>query len=156
MLLSMFITFLSARKFKGKVFVLLTTAVLILISVSSAGFPSIKVLEAEPNEGYWQVNLLAIPLSFPFHAHFSEVGGFVMPPPPPHFIRPPYYDVKLYSFGFEIGVNYFIPLTTNYIIFLLSFFLLVNLVGAIFGYWISKTPFIDRYFGRRKPETETT
>ena len=157
MLLSMFISLLLARKFKGKVFVLLITAVLILISVSSAGFPSIKDLEAEPNEGYWQVNLFAIPLSFPFHAHFSEVnGGFIMPPPLPHFIRPPYYDVKLYSFGFEIGANYFIPLTTNYVVFLTSFFLLVNLVGAIFGYWISKTTFMNRYFARRKPETETT
>jgi len=41
MILSMFISLLLARKFKGKVFVPLMTAVLILISVSSIGFPSV-------------------------------------------------------------------------------------------------------------------
>jgi len=34
--------------------------------------------------------------------------------------------------------------------------LLINLVGAVFGYWISKATFMDRYFVRRKPTTETT
>jgi len=150
MLLSMFTSFLLARRFKGKVYVLLVTVILILVSLFSAGFPSLKDLEAQPKEGYWQVNLFAIPLSFPFYVHISEVKGGIVAPPLPHFIPPPHYDVKLYSFGFEVGANYFIPLTTNYIILLVSFFLLVNLVGAILGYWISKTTFIDKLLTRRK------
>jgi len=51
---------------------------------------------------------------------------------------------------------YLINLTPSYIILLVSFFLLINVVGAILGYWISKTTFMNRYFARRKPATKTT
>jgi len=150
MLLSMFISFLLAGRFRGKTYVLLMAVALFLVSMFSTGFPTLKDLEAQPKEGYWQVNLFAIPLSFPFYAHISEVKGGIIAPPLPHFIPPPRYDVKLYSCGFEIGANYFIPLTTNYVIFFISFFLLVNLVGTMLGYWIRKTTFVDKLLARRK------
>jgi len=154
MLLSMFISLLLARKFKGKVFVLLTTAVLILISVSSIGFPS--VWGSWRGNTYWQVNLPVIPLSLPFHVSIPEVSyGLIEPPFYPKPL-PPSYDVELFFLGFMIDGLYLINLTASHIIFLISFFLLINLVGAIFGYWISKTTFMDRYFARRKLETETT
>ncbi len=153
MLLSMFMSLLLARKFKGKVFVLLMTPVLIIISVSSIGFPS--VWSSYYGIIFWQMNSPAIPLSFPFHVSMRETYRYTSSIHP----TPPGYDVKLFFLWSTIdGLLgfYLINLTASYITLLASFFLLVNLVGAIFGYWISKTPFIDRYLGRRKPETETT
>lgn len=32
-----------------------------------------------------------------------------------------------------------------------SFFLLVNVIGAVVGYWISKASFLDKLFNRRNP-----
>ncbi len=136
-----FISFVLSRRFAGKTYVLSMIVTLFFVSLFSAGFPSVKDLEVQPKEGYWQVNLFAIPLSFPFYACISEFEGWYVAPP--LFIPPPRYDVKLYFCGFEIGANYGIPLTTNYAIFLISFFLLINLIGAILGYWINKTKFID-------------
>ena len=153
MLLSMFISLLLARRFKGKVFVLLMTAVLILVSVSSIGFPS--VWRSYYGVTFWQVNSPAIPLSFPFYVSIPEVDYLTINIPHPKPL-PPGYDLELFFLGFMIDGLYLIHLEASHIIFLVSFFLLINLVGAIFGYWISKTTFMDRYFGRRKPETETT
>jgi len=150
MLLSIFTSFILARRFKGKVYVLLMIVFLVIVSLVSIGVPSVEVYaHAHGTTTVWKVNIPAIPLSFPFHAHISEVKGIIIAPPLP-FIPLPHYDVKLYTCGFEIGANYFIPLTTNYIIFLISFFLIINLVGAILGYWISKTTFIEKILPRRK------
>jgi len=150
----MFITFLLARKFKGKVLVMLITAILILISVSSIGFPSVW----GPWRGhtFWQVNLPAIPLSLPFYVSIPEVPyGLIEPPFYPKPL-PPSYDVELFFLGFIIDGLYLINLKASHIVFLISSFLLVNLVGAIFGYWISKTTFMNRFSARRKPEMKTT
>jgi len=49
----------------------------------------------------------------------------------------------LYFLGWQIFGST-LPLQLETLAFLTSFFLLVNLVGAIFGYWISKTTFIDK------------
>jgi len=70
MLLSMFTSFLLARRFKGKVYFLLMTVVLILMSVLSIGFPSVWGTMRDGTT-VWQVNLPAIPLSFPFHTSIS-------------------------------------------------------------------------------------
>jgi hypothetical protein len=148
----MFISLLLARKFKGKVFVLLTTAVLILVSVSSIGFPS--VWGSYFGDTFWQVNSRTIPLSYPFHVNIFNTHHATI-----NLLRyrtPPTYDMELFFFVFMIDAVILISFQVSHIILLVSFFLLVNLGGAIFGYWISKTTFIDRYFGRRKPETETT
>jgi hypothetical protein len=160
MLLSMFTSFLLARRFKGKVYVLLMTVVLILMSLLSIGFPSVWGTLSSVNiilDGttVWQVNLPAIPLSFPFHASISEpppinIAGDWMPPIP----FPPLYSVKLYFLAYQVWTNEMLGplhlLTSEHIVLLLPFFLLVNLVGAILGYWISKATFIETLFARRK------
>jgi len=102
------------------------------------------------------MNSPAIPLSFPFYVSIPEVSYAtinIYPEPRP---LPPGYDVELFFLGFMIDGLYLIHLKASHIIFLVSFFLLINLVGAVFGYWISKATFMDRYFVRRKPTTETT
>ncbi len=77
MFLSIFMSLLLARRFRGKTYVFLMMAALFLVSMFSTGFPSIKSLEAEPREGYWQVNLFAIPLSFPFYVYISKISEFI-------------------------------------------------------------------------------
>jgi hypothetical protein len=153
MLLSMFISFLLARKIKGKLYVLLITVVLILVSLFSIGFPSIWDYlgwRYSPEYRFWQLNLPALALSFPFHVYFSQVflpahWHFVSPLP-----NPPIYDLSLYFLVFKLESFGRIYLTIGYIILLVPFFLLVNLVGAILGYWISKTTFIDKLLKKRQ------
>jgi len=143
MLLSMFISFILARRFKGKVYILLITVVLILVSLFSIGFPSVWDLGGwySPQYRFWQLNLPARALSFPFHVYSSLVRlRFVLPGPP----IPPIYDLNLYFLVFQLESFDRIYLSTGYIILFVSFFLLVNLVGVILGYWISKTTFIDK------------
>jgi len=160
MLLSMFISFLLARKFKGKVYVLSMIVVLILISLFSIGVPSVwgtlewhRLAVEYVGEGttIWQLNIPAIPLSFPFFASISVeyyILLFIV-----GYTSPPLYHVELYFLTNQIWANNYAHwfLTSEHIILLVSSFLLINLVGAIFGYWISKTSFIEGYVARRKP-----
>jgi hypothetical protein len=158
MLLSMFISFLLARKFRGKTYVLLMAYILLLMTIFSMGFPNIGRVQWRARVHgmqttlvitFWKVYLPAIPLSFPFYADISEVsyGTIAIFPQPPYIPR---YDVKLFFLGLQIENLYFIHLTTSHIIFSVSFFLLFNLVGAIFGYWISKATFIDKLLKKRQ------
>ena len=153
MLLSIFISFLLTRKFKGKVYILLMTAVLILISLFSIGVPSIwgtlewhrLAVEYYGEETtIWQLNIPAIPLSFPFHASISEEYPILLIRP--GYTPPPSYQIELCFLTSKIWANDYVNrfLTSEHIFLLLSSFLLVNLVGAILGYWISKTTFIDK------------
>ena len=154
MLLSMFISFLLARRFKGKVYFLLMTVVLILMSLLSIGFPSVWGTMRDGTT-VWQVNLPAIPLSFPFHTSTSEpppiniAGDWILP-----FPFPPTYSVRLYFLTYQVWTNEMPDplqlLTSEHIVLLPPFFLLVNLIGATFGYWISKTTFIDKLLKKNK------
>ena len=143
----MFISFLLARKFRGKVYILSMLVVLVLVSLFSIGFPSVGVKRDWEVYELWRPNLPAIPLSFPFYFCISVFSPLNYRPPP---LFPTMYDVKLYFFGVQIGNVDHILLTTGYIILLTSFFLLTNLVGAIFGYWISKTTFIGKLLKKDK------
>ena len=147
MLLSMFISFLLARKFKVRIYILLMTVVLILVSLFSIGFPRIWDYlgwSYSPEYIFWQLNLPALALSFPFHVYFSQVFCIAC------MHNPLIYDLNLYFLVFQLESFGRMYLTTGYIILLVSFFLLVNLVGAMLGYWISKTTFIDKLLARRK------
>jgi len=138
MLISMFVSLLLARKSKGKVFVLLMTAVLILMSVSSIGFPS--VWGSYGCDTFWQVNSRTIPLSYPFHVNIFNSRHATI-----NLLRyrtPPTYDMELFLFVFMIDELSLISFQVSHIILLVSFFLLINLVGAVFGYWINKTTLI--------------
>ena len=151
MLLSMFTSFLLARKFKVKIYILLMTVVLILVSLFSIGFPS--VWRSAGGIVIWQVNLPAIPLSFPFYASISEVPYAYLLPYYPRPSHPLAYSVELYFLSFQ-PVGFESIVITRHIIFLVSFFLLINLIGAILGYWISKTTFIDKLIARRKTKVK--
>ena len=153
MLLSMFISFLLARRFRGKVYVLLMIVVLILVSLFSIGVPSVwgtlewhRLAVEYVGEGttIWQLNIPAIPLSFPFYASISEeyhILLFIV-----DYTPPPLYQIELYFLTNQIWANDYVHwfLTSEHIILLVSSFLLINFVGTIFGYWISKSTFIDK------------
>jgi len=71
MLLSMFMSFLLARKFHGKAYVFLMATGLVLISFFSVGLPHYYSEEIFPNRT--ESGLLLenpVPLSFPFYASF--------------------------------------------------------------------------------------
>lgn len=129
-MLSLVVSFLLRIRFKGKVYVLFTAIALFLISLFSVGVPYIREYPA----GYSIPTYKTIeprhilPLSFPFCGHFYYSWWWG---------ESQYY---LYFLTFEIvhfgGV--FKSIYTGIYILLFSFFLLVNLLGAIFGYWTEK------------------
>jgi hypothetical protein len=43
-----------------------------------------------------------------------------------------------------------LPLQLESLAFLTSFFLLLNLAGAVLGYWISKTTFIEKLLKKKQ------
>jgi hypothetical protein len=150
MLLSILISFLLARRFRSMLYEFLTITALVLVSYFSFGFPTGG---SYPTPSYYP-----IPLSFPFHS----IG----------FTHPSFGMLQVLSESYEL---YFlnIPIEETWHMYPLSnklpiffglyqlkhpwvfhphyrFFFLVNVVGAIFGYWISKTAFIDKLLTRRK------
>jgi len=146
MLLSMFISFLLARKFRGKTYVLLIAVSLALVSLFSMGLPSHFPYRYVPSHWEYDPKSLLyelkspLPLSFPFCASVQK--GMVI-------IGPVFNYYLLHFLTFEI-VRGYLPLTLGELYLYYSFFLLVNLVGAIFGYWISKTTFIDKLLKKRQ------
>ncbi len=159
MLLSMFISFLLVRKkYRGKAYVLLMTAVLVLVSLVSLGAPSVwgtlewhRLAVEYVGEGttIWQINMPAVPLSFPFYISISE--GYPILPAIIDHTFPPLYQIELYFLTSQIWANnpYHWLLTSEDIILLASSFFIINLVGAIFGYLISKTAFVDELLKKK-------
>ena len=147
MLLSMFTSFLLARRFRMKIFLPLITAVIIFISYFSVGLP-IRALTGSdwPTPSYYP-----LPLSFPFHSVDKT--------------RPRYFggeSYKIYFLNYRI-IEYWTHDSINSISISIGrllrwgyHFLFINIAGAILGYGLSKAKSIWRYFARRKPETETT
>jgi hypothetical protein len=138
MLLSMFISFILARKFTGKTYVSLMTVLLILVSLFSMGLP--RLLPYYQYQSTYELKY-PLPLSFPFYASLQPVTVTGRPPPPIGL-----YLLHFLTFEF---VRVYAPFTLGWLCLYYSFFLLFNLVGAIFGYWISKTTFIDKLIEER-------
>ena len=137
----MFISFILARKFTGKTYVSLMTVSLILVSLFSMGLPSHfpfrhhrTIWVYDPKSLLYELKS-PLPLSFPFYASVQK-GLYVIVGPVFN-----YYLLHFLTFEFVRG---YAPFTLGWLCLYYSFFLLVNLVGAIFGYWISKTTFIDK------------
>jgi hypothetical protein len=144
MLLSMFTSFLLARRFRMKIFLPLITAVIIFISYFSMGLP-IKALTGSdfPTPSHYP-----IPLSFPFYS--------VDKTHPERFFLHELYE--LYFLNYRI-IEYWRFKYSDIGVYdwlFIHYFLFINTVSAILGYGLSKAKSIWRYFARRKPETETT
>ena len=110
----MFLSFLLARKLGTRIYVLLVTILIIVVSLLSLG----------------------LPLSFPFYSYIYAAIG----PGAPGVI------CELYFLTFEINRS----MEINGMLFLhYSFFLLVNIVGAIIGYWIAKSTILERFLKKK-------
>jgi len=139
----MFISFLLARRFRMKIFLPLIAAVIMFISYFSVGLP-IKALTASnwPTPSHYP-----LPLSFPFYSVDKpdpEVSIFQLE------------SYELYFLNYRImNYRHYYALSEDHIYHWLfvHYFLLINIVGAILGYGLSKSKSIWRYFGRRKSET---
>lgn len=132
-------------------YVLLSIVSLVLISFFSVGIPEFRF-----GQRVWPVERNAVllhnpvPLSFPLYASIR-------------YERDIHVDdmlYRLYLFNFVIQEHWiffysFMPYLTfnlsmfDYVLYY-SFFMLFNIVGAIIGYWISKTTFIDKLLKKRK------
>jgi hypothetical protein len=141
MLLSMFISFLLARRFRWKTYVALTTIIVALVSLFS-----VTVVYLYPLPLFdVRVKQYPLPLSFPFHVCIWRYSGYGFR-----------YGVEIYFLTLRIG-HQSLWLAPSSMFDIMNFFgkvyisfLLINVVGAIFGYWISKTTFIDKLLTRRK------
>jgi len=144
MFILMFISLLFARKFRRKMFASLTIIAIGLISFLSVGFPSFF---AYSKSFYHNPIILLkvenpLPLSLPFYTNIIiHCGDFGCSP-----------NYEIYFLSVKLSALGTYPTLGGFILGY-TFFLLLNLVGAIFGYWISKSKFLEKYFARRKPKT---
>jgi len=140
MLLSMFVSFFLARMLRWKIYLLLMSAILVLVSVFSIGVPyyESKVFPFRTTSGVLIEN--PIPLSFPFYATLYQeihgVGSF-------ENYRLNFLAFTLLEYNIWSEVRLWGSLSYNlswadYVLFLLVFSL-GNFVGAIIGYWINIT-----------------
>ena len=129
-----------------KIFLPLITAVIIFISCFSVVLP-IKADSDDTTPSH-----IPLPLSFPLYS--IDKTGWID-------FGLPGLSTEVYFLNSQIisdlhfvddGVSVYTRLGH-----FVHYFLVINIVGAILGYGLSKAvQSIWRYFGRRKPETETT
>ncbi len=145
MLLSAFLSFLLAKKLKGVMYV-----IPMVITISLISFPSaFSQLEAVYYQGLnWHVFYpnSPLPLSFPF---YSDI--YSSPPPlyvewPSNIVIEEFYGLKF--LGLEIYRTDSM-LFINEVILFYGFFFLINIIGTLIGYWLSKTTFTERLFEKK-------
>jgi len=143
MLLSMVVSFILARRFRPNIFVPLITAVIICISYFSVGLP----IRALTGRDFPTPSHYPLPLSFPFYSTDET-----------RLIRDvwPYEKYELYFLNLEIRDythRYYYDGNNIYHWLFIHYFMLINAVGAILGYGLSKAAQpIRRYFARKKSE----
>ena len=134
---------------------------LALTSFFSVGIPHYESRDSYLWDSAGVVLEYPLPLSFPFYAslHFERMTtahnmrhiGFDKETYHLHFLTLILHDSVVYKivWGGPIPAVPFMSITWGHYILYYSFFLLVNIVGAIIGYWISKTTFINKLLKKR-------
>ena len=144
MLLSIALSFLLARRFSGKTYVTLIIVTTVLVSFLSAfGWMTIHQHTDFTFKTVEYYRFHPVPLSFPFYASaFVELPAWPLP-----------FDLNRVIYRIDFLKLEIVSVAIDYSSFTLgrasiyySFFLLVNIVGAIIGYWISKTIFVKGFF----------
>lgn len=147
MLLSMFLSLFVARRFRGKVFALLAIIISGSITFFSIGIPRYDTFPEDVSAVGPQSGLLLenpLPLSFPIYGSLNLTVTF----------SSAWQDLQLYFAGllfhteriqgvYDVGVHWLNFSLVDYAIFF-SFFMLINIGGSAFGYWLSRRAFIDR------------
>jgi hypothetical protein len=156
MLLSMLVSFLLARIFRKKVYVVLTAVGLLLISFLSVGVPEYVFMPENLPQPSTQGLLLSrpLPLSFPFYTsiyHRTPMG----------FRDVEWEDYRLYFITIILEETRIVSVSvlgsavfsfswSTYIL-CYAFFLVINIVGAGIGHWISRREFVDKMLKKRTP-----
>ena len=149
MLLSMFISFLLARRFGGRMYVPLMIVGLVLVSFFSVGIPEFRF-----GQRVWPMERNAVLLHNPVPLSFPLYASSVKYETDEAYRGDMLYQLYLFNFVIREHLIFFysfIPSKTfnlgmfDYVLYY-SFFMLVNMVGAILGYWLGKATFIDHLF----------
>jgi len=133
MLLMVLVSYLLRRRFQGKRYVILVFVVTVLVSFFSTGY-GWKIID-----GSLYTTLPPLPFSFPF---LSILDSYLtMNWDSLHFvIAYDVYFVTIWITRLESS-----PLLMQFLLVpAFSFFLLVNIIGAIIGYWIKVTRAIEK------------
>jgi len=155
MLISTLMSFILIRKFSAKVSSWLIVVCLILISFFSVGIPEPTYYDFYSTMETYLFIWNPLPLSFPVYALVAPSGRTVRQ-----------MDALWYRFHFfslSIGEEWMRiggeggPTNFRVFEYLLyySFFMLVNIVGAVFGYWLSKTAFLDKIVQKKSSDRST-
>jgi len=151
MLLSIFLSFVLTIKFEGRKYAILIFTIIVLVSFFSAfGWITIHQYEEFPLRTIEYYRLHPVPLSLPFYASTSldlPIKFLNYPPIPRLFnLTKIIYQIDFLTFEI-ISINtYYSSFTLEIASLCYSFFLLVNIVGAIVGYWIGKSEILERFF----------
>jgi hypothetical protein len=149
MFLSTFLSFVLAGKLKGRKYVMLIFAVIVLVSFFSAfGWITIHEYEEFPLRTIKYYRLHPVPLSFPFYASTSlqlPIRLINYPPTLSLFnLTKIIYKIDFLTFEI-ISINtYYSSFTLEIASLCYSFFLVVNTIGAFIGHWIGKSTILAR------------
>jgi len=144
-LLSVLLSLLFARKLKGATYAIPMIIVISFVSFLSA-FGQLKVVYYRGLNWHILYPNSPPPLSFPF---YSDI--YSSPPPlhvewPSNIMIEEFYGLKF--LGVEIHrTNSMFDMEESLLIYV--FFLLVNVIGTLIGYWINKSTFTERLFERK-------
>jgi len=126
MFLSLFLSFVLARKLGSKTYGVLMIVVIVLVSFFST--VGIGGWLRYP-WGCYILPVSPVPLSFPFHTYIRVIEPRM--PGSSHYYHLDFLTVPI--IGSEV------PVKCSLFLLIYSFFILVNIIGAILGYWIGKS-----------------
>lgn len=163
----MFLSFLLARMFSQKAYVFFSVVTIALISLFSVGLPYRESGSSHyPHQPLQQTSGIVIrnplPLSFPFYAfvnHTTQLGPytgietslevyqieFLTLRFPQSALRTIVYQNTTYA-NSQQTLMYFYLDWGDYLLLYFSFFMLVNVIGAFIGYWISRSTLATKLF----------
>ena len=147
MFLSIFLSFVLARKFRGRKYAILIFALIVLVSFFSAfGWITIHQRTDWTHKTIQWYKFHPVPLSFPFYA--SVFYDLTVIPLPIDLSRITY-QIDFLTFEITRVTTYYSSFTLGDAFIYYFLFLLVNIVGAFVGYWISKSTILERIFKKK-------
>ncbi len=145
MFLSMLVSFVLARKFRGRKYAILILAVIVLVSFFSAfGWIARRQRTDWTFKTAQYYTFHPVPLSFPFYASIFY-SWTVLPGPIDESMFT--YQINFLTFEITRATTYYpSPFTLWSAFVYYSLFLSVNIVGTFVGYWIGKLAILERFF----------
>jgi hypothetical protein len=135
MLLSLFAALFLRRKFQGRIYSLLIMVILVLVSFFSVGIPIFRPSGyVHPLTENGVLVQYPMPLSFPVFSYLVSNDGQIR-----HAVTL-WYQIRLFNFVIQDDwVFYGGILNFSWFEYALYFslFMLVNIVGALLGYWMN-------------------